>query len=515
MQEDGWFDTVVHQQLCDFIQYHIEETLKDPAGDTTCYLLVILPRGSLKSTIVTKYLPVWLTLRDPNFRSLIATNTVPNARKKLEDIRGLFDTHSLFRTLWPELLPKRMHRWTNESAEVNRTMSFPEATFEGCGMKTKKTGTHYNLIIEDDTTAPDDSDMGAEVVAPSIDDIDRAIGWHKSSTALLVPKGPRIRVVVTTRWSDQDLARYIKDNEQKYRIFDVPAQTESGQSVFQIFYSKEALKDIESQLGPYLYSALFLNRPIDASLRVFQDQWLKQKFNPDTDLPPGGSFTIAIDPAISEKDEACETAITKVYHHSPSADRWNQYWCSDVHGHMLPSKTVDVALDLAESCPETPKAIYIESNAYQAALKYYMWDAMSKRDISIPIIPFASHTAKSERIQGMQPYFASGRVFLSSTLTKQVESQLRQFPHGKLVDIIDCFSFHRRWYRKEKQVIQAKPKPQVELYSWDSVMSELRDRARNKRGAGLLTQSSDSIFPLLQTGLGMDRDLELVVGGIR
>jgi len=71
-------------------------------------------------------------------------------------------------------------------------------------MKTKKTGTHYNVIIEDDTVAPDVEEMAAEVIMPSIEDIERGIGWHKQAYSLLVPKGFRVRIVVSTRWSDFD-----------------------------------------------------------------------------------------------------------------------------------------------------------------------------------------------------------------------------------------------------------------------------------------------------------------------
>ena len=79
---------------------------------------------------------------------------------------------------------------------------------------------------------------------------------------------------------------------------------------------------------------------------------------------------------------------------------------------------------------------------------------MINRGISIPIVPVIARTKKEMRIEAMVPYFANGRVFFGPELTPQVESQLIQFPHGKLVDIIDCFAMHMKYQLKEKRMVK-------------------------------------------------------------
>ena len=496
MQGDEWFDPK-HKELCDFIQAELERVFIGSASSSTktVRILIVLARGSLKSTIVSKYLQVWLCLpceelpwKSENFRSLLAMNTHPNAREKMRGIRGLFDSNENFKALWPELLPNKNCKWSDEAACINRTKEFEEATFEGCGTKTRVTSRHFNAIFEDDTTAPEEKGMtDSDTLAPSIEEIDRAVGWHKRATALLVPKGPRIRIVVTTRWGDYDLVSYIKEHED-YKVFDMAAwdpkdgwsqddKLRTGKPSMSIFYDTEQLKEIEVDVGPYMFQTLYLNNPIDASKRTFQDQWI-HRVEPKDVPDDEGFFAIAIDPAIAQTKGACETAITRVKHIIKDG-RPLQYWMNDVHGHFLPLETATKALDLVEEAPEQTKYIIVEDIAYQAALKHILWDEMERRDIHVDIISLKGSNkrgAKDARIEGMQPLFANRRIFLVKGLSPQTESQLKQFPHGKLVDIIDSFSMHRKLYKRLK-IYRPKPAaPRVNPDSIEAVLASIKKR---------------------------------------
>lgn len=522
-QDDGWFDPV-HKELCDWAQYWIEDALQK--GDD-CKLMLVMPRGSLKTTILTKYLPVWLTLDDPNFRSLIVTNTHTNARKKLQDTRGLFDVDKLFRALYPDLLPRGKNRWTNEAAEINRPKVFPEATFEAAGVGTAKVGLHYNLIIEDDTVAPDESEMQGDVTLPSRDRIEKGIGYHRTATALLVPKGPRIRIVVSTRWGEYDLIQYVRDEEQGYKVFDIPAiqdagvqNWEEGTPNFSMFYSIDKLKDIERQLGPYMFACLYLNMPMDASLRVFQDAWFK--WCTPSEIPDDGFITLAVDPAISEKDEACETAITSVKHHMLQDRQPFQYYRKVIHGHFNVNQLINKTLDLAEFYVEEGedvKMIIVETIAYQKALKYMFWDEMNRRDMSFPIVEFASRQQKEVRIEGtLVPRFSNGRIFfVRGEFPEKAESQFKQFPTGKLLDIVDSCSMHIKAYRGEKRYYEAPKKDPRMEDSWDDVMDEIRYNVKNRDRKGslhYLTQyNTNSLGRSLKTNTKYDMDF--LLNGVR
>jgi len=207
MQDEGYFDKT-HEKLCLWTQAHIEklERQVETSKNHTCNgkLAYVMPRGSLKSTIVTKHLNTWLTIRQyykfgyDGYRTLLAGNTHTNSKKKLQGIRGMFDQVELFKSLFPEILPKQGKngsKWSDEAACINRKSAFDESTFEIGSLNTKLTGRHYNCICEDDTTAPDADEMSQDMTRPSTETIEKAIGFHQASMPLQVPKGFRLSIV--------------------------------------------------------------------------------------------------------------------------------------------------------------------------------------------------------------------------------------------------------------------------------------------------------------------------------
>lgn len=462
-----------------------------------------MPRGSLKSTIVTKHLDTWLVLRrfykfkDDSMRILIAGNTHTNSKKKLQDIRGMFDIVELFKALFPEVLPKKGrdgNKWSDEAACINRKSSFGESTFEIGSLNTKLTGRHYNVITEDDTTAPDADEMSEDMTRPSTETIEKAIGFHQASMPLFVPKGFRLSIVVSTRWAMIDLISRVQGED--YYIFDVPAEID-GKPVFECFYDRETLDIIKKRVGDYMYSCLYLNKPLDDSLRVFRStdmDWV----DPST-VPQSGSFTIAVDPAISEREEACESAITVNMHvHFPNGQR-HEYWHEDMHGHMLPFELAKKTLALADKydTPETPvRAIIVEQEAYQAALKYILINMMNDRIgkglRTYPIVK-AKRGNKKVRIEGMQPSFQQRRIhFVRGSLSDQTESQLLQWPMGKLVDIIDSWSMHRKVWRSEKFDAPISDEKQY-VEDFEAVYNEIKGRNESSNGHGLMNGMSFDI----------------------
>lgn len=463
MQEDGWFDPV-HEKICDEIQQELESKgvlgfLREKGSVPSnklfeVKLAVVMPRGSLKSTIITKLLSIWMSLQDSNLRILIASNSFANGSKKIEDIKGLIDSNSLFRSMFPELLPDKRCTWTSESACLKRGKEFPESTFECAGVKTRIIGRHYDVIVEDDTVAPDESDLKKEVSMPSIEDIEKGIAWHRMAVGLFNPKGARVRIVVTTRWSDFDLIDYIEKNES-YHIVNVPAMDENGTCIFTNFYSKEVLDNIAADLGPYMFSALYLNKPISEGNRLFNKEWIKYIDLVGSDgtsiIPKEAKYYVTLDPAISEKDSACETAIVGCYQMRDLI-----YVTDCFHAKYLPAEAISIALDLMAR-NEQSVALIVESNAYQKALTYFIQDEMKRRSLYKPVIPHQSRTPKNERIQGLQPLFANGQVLLKRGIDKIIETQLLQFPHGRLVDVIDCLAMQLKVYLGASSKSVSKP----------------------------------------------------------
>mgnify|MGYP003133000611 CR=1 FL=1 len=483
-QGEDWFEDGVHQDLCDFIQHNIEKALL--AGDTSAKIMVVMGRGTLKTTFCTKLLPIWLTLPKehdpwtrydcPGFRTLIATNTYTNAKNKLADIKGMFDREDAFKAMFPDLLNNTGKGWTAESLTVNRKRYWPEATFTPAGVGTRLIGAHYNIIIEDDTTAPDESDLKMDILTPSIETIEKAVGWHKQGVPLMIRGNAfNLRLIVSTRWSEFDLVNFIKEEGHGWNVFDMPTEKEDGSPNFPKVHKPKVLEEIKKDVGPYIWSCLYQNKPIDQAMKVFQDQWIH--YVEPGEVPDEGYYSVAIDPAISEKDEACETAVTRVKHVMKNGRHPFQYWDRAVHGRMNPADQVKACLDLVEEDPEHTKALIVEATAWQDALRFYLTDEMIRRELKVPIIAFRSRASKDIRIQGLVPYFSGHRLFLVRGISTRVEKQLRQYPFGRLVDILDSFAMHYKALKNERHIPRPKKiSKSYDPFSWDNIIKEIEEK---------------------------------------
>jgi hypothetical protein len=424
VQEDGWMDPV-HDQLCDWIQYHIDSMFppgtdcNDPNLKGTLNLAIIMPRGSLKTTFCNRNLSAWLVIRfSTELRSLMVTNTHPNAKKKMEAIKSLFTDNDAVQAVFPELRPDTQDKWNSEIAILPRKGNYEDGTFESAGVGTAKTGSHYNVIIEDDTLAPDSDEMKEDITLPSHETMERAIGYHKAAHPLLVPKGVRIRIVVTTRWGEGDLINYLEKKAEGWKFFNMPARKADGSLNFSMFYDEETLRSIERSIGPYMFSCLYLNKPMDPRLKTFKKSDVQRATHP-LPLPDDlDYFTIACDPAISKSGDACDTAVS-IAGHAKRGPFAHLFIYEALAGKFSMGETVEKLVNCFHKYggPGRIRAIIIENVAYQQALLERVADALRELGLPQPIVPFASRSNKIDRIRNvLEPLFFSGRIHLSPDL---------------------------------------------------------------------------------------------------
>jgi hypothetical protein len=491
IQEDGWMDPV-HDRLCDWIQFHIDQMFppgtdcNDPNLTGTLKLAIIMPRGSLKTTFCNRNLSAWLPVRfSAEVRSLMVTNTHPNAKKKMEAIKGIFTACPQIQAVFPELQPETRDKWNSEIAILPRKGNYEDGTFESAGVGTAKTGSHYNVIIEDDTLAPDSDEMKQDLTLPSPETMERAIGYHKAAHPLLVPKGVRIRVVVTTRWGEGDLISYLEKKAEGWKFFNMPARSPSGELNFSKFYDEATLRSIERDIGPYMFSCLYLNKPVDPRTKTFKPGEISRATHSLPPIEEMDYVTIACDPAISKDAGACDTVVSAAGHRR--VGRFPQlyiYEASSGKFSMGESVELVVSYFLRYGGSEGKvRAILIENIAYQQALLERVVDRLRELGYPQPVIPFNSRTNKQDRIRNvLEPLFFSGRIHLDPKLPKETFEQLDEFPNGRFVDIIDCLSFHG----KQMNMVSAAPKVEQQPPSegsWMDAMAEIRQRHADQSSA--------------------------------
>lgn len=469
MQGEGWMDKVHHELAVELERMvHVEGVRR---------LAVLMPRGSFKTSFCSKLFPVWLAIRDRETRVLVVSNTMQNARSKVAEMRTLIATTPVFRAVFPDLIPDlRNARWSDAQAEVargeNRTHS--QGTFEAAGVGTRLIGRHYDWIVEDDTVAPGIDAMTQEMVLPTQEEIEKAIGWHRSATPLLNNPYTGGRIVVGTRWAFNDLFAYIQEHEDGYRWFRRSA-VEDGKPIMPKF-QPVMLEDISRTMGEYMFRTLYLNDPPKPGDLLFTDVKILD------DLPEDGKWVVTCDPAISEKNEACDTAVIRALHKSGAIH------VDALHvGKLSPHDTVTCILDEVERDVERTKVVGIESVAYQRSLAMEVTRQLSERRIYIPVLEIKTRRSKQERIGGLQPLNQRGLITMRSS-HGVLRTQMLQYPRGRRIDALDCLAMQLECYSREQPLGRSKPKlrePVDKALSTDGFFKRMEREYRRRERHGI------------------------------
>lgn len=112
--------------------------------------LILLPRGSFKSSISTICWPIWSFLKNPDIRILIDSEVLENSQKFVNQIKTHLGNPE-FKVTYGNLLDGRERLTAREftvSSRENRKLKEP--TVYATGIGTVNVGMHYDLIIADD-----------------------------------------------------------------------------------------------------------------------------------------------------------------------------------------------------------------------------------------------------------------------------------------------------------------------------------------------------------------------------
>lgn len=159
--------------------------------------LIIMPRGTFKSSITSVAYPIWLLLNNPNLRIMLDGELYSNSKNFLREIKGHLlrpELTSIFGTFKDESC------WNEGEILIRqRTKVLKEASITASGIGSEKTGQHYDVIICDDLNSPSNSNTE--------EGRQKVIDHFRYNISILEPEG--ILVVVATRYSELDLPGFI------------------------------------------------------------------------------------------------------------------------------------------------------------------------------------------------------------------------------------------------------------------------------------------------------------------
>jgi hypothetical protein len=166
--------------------------------------LILVPRGHLKSSLVTVVWSIQQVLRNPNIRVLITNAVWDLSRKFLREITGLLTEKSLLKEIYGTFNGAGSKFTQDEITIAQRTIgTTKEATITTAGVETALTGGHYDIIIHDDLVEENNINTKEQ--------IQKIIRFYQNSLDLLDPGGQIL--VVGTRWAMGDLYGHLIETE--------------------------------------------------------------------------------------------------------------------------------------------------------------------------------------------------------------------------------------------------------------------------------------------------------------
>jgi phage terminase large subunit-like protein len=485
----------MHRELCDFT------SAVRPSGKYFTRNLILEPRGSFKSSVVTIGYALWRVIKQPNLRVLIDSEEYGKSKAFLRELRGHVEHNDLFRELYGHLDERKYSDvWTDSGFNLSkRTKRTKETNFSCAGIDVTKVGMHYDLIICDDLVSE------KNITTP--EQIEKVIRHYKLLLSLIDP-GCEL-VVIGTRWHFGDLYGYLLERDRvrvdrgkraRWRKLIRPARYPDGRLLFPERLDNSFLRAQKAEQGSYIFSCQYLNDPAGAEDAAFKKEW----FQWFTSLPEGVPLkcAITVDPSVGQRDNSDYTAIVAV-----AVDPLNNWYVLRVdRGRWNPTQIFDRLVRMRRWVQQKynlKAKVAMEVVAFQKVLAFYGKDLMRRREIerfSIMELKTDTTISKEMRIRGIVPHIENGKVYFRgksqrkcSEGIKILVNEMLQFPVGSSKDCIDALAYipqvlnapHEQTPRKKEPTIFARILQDAKRRGRLAGGSDLRVGSRILRGEKL------------------------------
>lgn len=162
--------------------------------------MIVMPRGTMKTSLASVAYPLWLLTQNPNLRIMLDSEIYTNSKMRLREIKGILKTREWL-DIWGDW---QGELWSDGEIIINkRTKVFKEPSIFASGIGASKTGVHADIIIADDLNTPMNTN------SPEM--AEKVYDHYKYYTSILEPGGTV--VVIGTRYAKNDVIGKILENE--------------------------------------------------------------------------------------------------------------------------------------------------------------------------------------------------------------------------------------------------------------------------------------------------------------
>jgi hypothetical protein len=427
-----------------------------------CNTLTLVPRGFLKSTLLTVAGTIWHNLHYPEECVLIGSWTLNNAKKFLSEIEGHYRKNERFRALFPEFCPAH---WTEEGTQEqftlpNRKKPRKEASIEVCGADQTVASRHYEVINVDDAVVKENVPPWA-----TEDTMLKVWEWFRSLRAVLKTVAECYYTrVIGTRWHDGDVyGKIINDTDlaRYYQILKIKPRNEDGTPVWPKVFPEDKLLRIRAENGSYLWSCLYEQDPLppDSAIR-FDPSWFHIYDGPT----PEGRVAITVDPAFTEKNSNADRSAIAVTVVPPEDGLWVE---TILAGRWTPFDLINRIVRLWERYH--PEWVGMETDGggkivYDLMYRYCRDHQLPLRLTKMP----TKGKPKPSRISELSGYVEAHGLWYREKDSWLIDEVLR-YPVGEHDDVPDALSMRVQRLDRARGYAPVKPKPVKKLLLTNSV----------------------------------------------
>lgn len=436
-----------HQELCDYAETILanrpEKTVEgiDPRKNL---LLLLLPRGTFKSSVVTVGETLQFLLNEPNGRVLIDSETYSKAKAFLAEIKGHLEDNVKFREVFKAIhgvfpddnKKSSSTRWTDAMVDLaSRTRRTKEPSIMVSGVDKSINGMHFDLIICDD--------LHSEINTKNSEQILNVIEHYKLCFSLLDPGKPMI--VIGTRWHMLDLYQHILDNEQEdFNILKKSAYNPDGSLFFPEVLSEKALDKIRRKQGTGIFSRQYLNEPISDENATFKRETFEYlPWEQARQIPI--NWYLLCDPSYSDPRGTSVYSDFAAFVIAGMDYQRKLYVRYVKRAKMTYGEIINELFRIftAKEFQELELRKVLLEVIGTKSLSFELNNEMKRRNTFLPVSEIRHQSkSKEERVRALAPFYESHNVIhvKECPQLEELELELIQFPAGRHDDVADCFS---------------------------------------------------------------------------
>lgn len=262
------------------------------------HLVVEMPPRHGKTLTISRLFPTWFIGDEPNKRVILASYGATLANKNSRYARNLLGAPR-YQSTFPGVVlapdSKAADAWD---------VAGHDGGMDAVGVGGGVTGKGGHIIIVDDPVKSRE-EAESEVYR------EKVYNWFNDDLYTRREPGAAV-IVVMTRWHQDDLVgRLLRDDPDTWQVLSLPAIDQEGGALWPDRYPVAELRNIETRLGPYSWSALYQQRPTPAEGGLFKREYFMPLVDPE--MLPTMHYTVRYwDLAMSEKTSADYTVGVKI-----------------------------------------------------------------------------------------------------------------------------------------------------------------------------------------------------------